>query len=219
MSGRGHVRNLIGMTFGTITVLSRADNDDLGHTQWVGQCKCGSTRTYQHSHLKRAKRCGAKGCRQHGPLPSNKCKRGHERTPENTYTYRGIKTCRECKRISTKLYQDRYPERYRESCRKAGLKWWKKQLSKNPAYRHNTHLKENYGISREDYDRMFSEQKGLCAICKNPPDGDKPLNVDHCHSTGKVRKLLCTKCNFGLGYFRDNISFLDAAAEYLKGFL
>src|SRR6187402_1147273 len=75
---------------------------------------------------------------------------------------------------------------------------------------------QNYGISAVDYDKLFSQQNGLCKICKNP-EADvypstgkiKSLSVDHCHTTGQVRGLLCSKCNKGLGIFKDSIEFLQ----------
>lgn len=83
-------------------------------------------------------------------------------------------------------------------------------------------LKKNYGITKEEYDLMFTTQQGVCAICGNPERAVKNksqtlrnLAVDHCHTTGKIRGLLCTHCNQGIGNFRDNPDFLTKAIEYL----
>lgn len=76
-------------------------------------------------------------------------------------------------------------------------------------------LLKEYGITREDYARMLEAQGGVCAICQGArPDG-KPLYVDHCHTTGAVRALLCTQCNTGIGMFGDDPDRLLAAAAYL----
>jgi hypothetical protein len=77
----------------------------------------------------------------------------------------------------------------------------------------NGHLKRKYGITSKDYDRMFEEQNGKCAICGKT---GKKLHVDHNHKTNKVRKLLCFHCNAGLGHFTENPKFLLRAIEYLK---
>ena len=58
-------------------------------------------------------------------------------------------------------------------------------------------IKKNYGLSRIKYDNIFNAQGGKCAICNT--DG-RELCVDHDHTTGKVRGLLCHRCNFALGY-------------------
>lgn len=82
-------------------------------------------------------------------------------------------------------------------------------------------LMKTYGLSNDDYVAMFESQIGLCAICKEPQQGvtkdgeARFLCVDHCHKTGKVRQLLCAKCNAGLGQFNDNPELLEQAVKYL----
>ena len=77
-----------------------------------------------------------------------------------------------------------------------------------------------YGITRDDYDRMLSAQEGRCAICYTDKvgRGHTHFHVDHNHATGKVRGLLCDKCNRGLGYFNDNASLLDVASKYIESY-
>lgn len=78
-------------------------------------------------------------------------------------------------------------------------------------------LRRLYGITLEEYDLMFSNQGGRCAICmKHQDEFKKKLHVDHCHTTGKVRGLLCQKCNQGIGLFNDDKDLLIKASEYLK---
>lgn len=78
-------------------------------------------------------------------------------------------------------------------------------------------LKKNYGITTEDYNKMFEDQEGCCAICgKHQKDINKKLAVDHDHVTGKVRGLLCHKCNIGMGHFNDDINLLGIVIEYLS---
>lgn len=80
----------------------------------------------------------------------------------------------------------------------------------------NTNLKKNYGITLDDYNRMFQEQNGCCKICgKHQQDLKASLHVDHNHMTGKVRGLLCHHCNVGIGHFEDNIVLLSNAITYL----
>ena len=98
---------------------------------------------------------------------------------------------------------------------------FKNWSEKNKARLRGSSLARKYGLSNEDYISMFESQIGLCAICNEPQQGitkdgeTRFLCVDHCHSTGKVRELLCVKCNTGLGQFRDNPEFLIKASKYL----
>jgi hypothetical protein len=71
------------------------------------------------------------------------------------------------------------------------------------------------GVTDADYDRMLNEQGGGCAICGNPPKSRR-LHVDHDHKTGKVRGLLCFRCNRALPNYVTN-DWMIAATEYLKG--
>jgi hypothetical protein len=82
------------------------------------------------------------------------------------------------------------------------------------------HLKRKFGITIEDYDRMFKEQDGKCKICSTESFGDsrcKYFTVDHCHDTGNIRGLLCNRCNTALGLLDDNVNVLNSAILYLKG--
>lgn len=83
--------------------------------------------------------------------------------------------------------------------------------------------KSLYGVTAEDYQRMFLEQGGNCAICKRPERAKsdrtgevKWLSVDHDHGTNVVRELLCSSCNHTLGHVGDVPELLEAAAAYLR---
>lgn len=73
-------------------------------------------------------------------------------------------------------------------------------------------LRTRYGLTLEDYNYMKSLQEKKCLICKS----EKKLVVDHCHISGKVRGLLCDKCNLGIGHFKDDIENLKRAIIYLE---
>ncbi len=79
-------------------------------------------------------------------------------------------------------------------------------------YRKAWELKHRYGLSVGEYHEMASKQGGRCAICQQEAD---PLVVDHDHATGKVRALLCHKCNRLLGFVNDDPAWLRAALDYL----
>jgi len=93
---------------------------------------------------------------------------------------------------------------------------------KHPDRVRSTDLKKSFGITLEQYNEMLEKQNGVCMICKNPEtvidnrtEQPRNLAVDHCHTTKKVRGLLCMGCNQGLGNFRDNPKFLAEAINYL----
>ena len=67
-------------------------------------------------------------------------------------------------------------------------------------------------MTLETWEEMIEAQQNLCLICRMK----EPNTIDHCHTTSKVRGLLCDPCNKGLGFFRDSISSLKNAIEYLE---
>jgi hypothetical protein len=88
-------------------------------------------------------------------------------------------------------------------------------------YNHVYRLRQRYGLTVDDYNKMLKAQGGVCAICSGPPAPFGPhklmrLAVDHCHTTGRIRGLLCPRCNQALGLMRDNPVFLLKATEYLR---
>ncbi len=76
----------------------------------------------------------------------------------------------------------------------------------------------NHGLTSGAFDKLFADQEGTCAICKEQLVlvGKTGLHVDHDHKTLEVRGLLCAKCNRGLGCFEDNTSYLKSAITYLE---
>lgn len=95
--------------------------------------------------------------------------------------------------------------------------WNKKNPSRRAAFNRKHNLSANYGITQSDYDSMLVAQNGRCAIClTDSPTGKwKVFAVDHCHTTGLVRGLLCNECNRGMGLLKDSAELLRKAADYL----
>lgn len=83
----------------------------------------------------------------------------------------------------------------------------------------DSHLRRLYGITLKEYNRMLEAQGHCCAICGGSEGMSlgRHMAVDHCHDTGMVRGILCSHCNRGLGFFKDNPELLTAAAKYLRG--
>ena len=121
---------------------------------------------------------------------------------------------REANREKQARWREANPETYRAAQRKS----YEVQRAKpgHLAEKRDRALKK-YGISRDDLDALIAAQDGKCAICKGAPTGKGDrLHVDHCHTSGKVRALLCHHCNTLLGLAGDDPARLRAAAAYLE---
>lgn len=113
-------------------------------------------------------------------------------------------------------------ENHCKICRRAYMSKWSKQAYTTAKGR-KANLRYNYGITPTEYRALFEAQQGKCAICGRPETSIddrtkqvKYLHVDHCHTTGKVRSLLCAECNAALGQMHDDperIRLLLAYAE------
>ena len=82
----------------------------------------------------------------------------------------------------------------------------------------NKNLKLRYGITLDTYNEMLDDQEFSCALCgtTEPNNGTGSFAVDHCHTTQRIRGLLCSPCNVGLGMFKENEDILNKAIAYLK---
>ena len=81
----------------------------------------------------------------------------------------------------------------------------------------NDHYKRTYGISLDDYNKMFNDQSGCCLGCKkHQSELKRALSIDHDHKTGEIRGLLCHKCNVVLGLIFDDVTILSNLIKYLS---
>jgi len=113
----------------------------------------------------------------------------------------------------------RYRKEHYEESLYAQRKWYysHKDISRKASRRRM--LRINYDMSEEDYENLYREQNGVCAVCKQPSLDGKLLAVDHNHKTGKIRGLLCSKHNRALGSFNDDIELLKEAINYLEKYV
>lgn len=133
-------------------------------------------------------------------------------------------TCGNVKPLS-EFYFTRTTGRYQTQCKDCKKEYNKRRISSmEPSdvkrARKDARLKHKFGISAKQYDIINSEQGGLCAICGKEEEtidwyGERSLAVDHNHDTGKIRGLLCYKCNVSLGWFNDRPDTIRAAIRYL----
>lgn len=134
------------------------------------------------------------------------------------------------KRDSAKKYRvanrDKINAKQREWCKlhpltKERQNFYKKGIGNKTKEKYliverNRKYLKRYGLTLEEYNLMNAKQNGLCWICNQPNITGQSLYVDHNHTTGKVRKLLCNKCNKGIGDFDEDISRIERAIQYLK---
>jgi len=145
----------------------------------------------------------------------------------NRATKDGFNTiCKACVAITRKKYKNsehgkNVEKRYRASSKDRRSEYYKKynktEKRKNWIREYNKYskMKKNYDLSKETYDKMITEQENKCYICKIQLNR---ANIDHCHKTGKVRAILCTGCNHGLGNFKENTDLLKKAILYIQYF-
>ncbi|MDE1868165.1 MAG: endonuclease VII domain-containing protein [Thaumarchaeota archaeon] len=131
-----------------------------------------------------------------------------EKFIKNKLSKDGIDTlCLDCNRKRVKAWRNKNPEKKLLQSRKEN----KSEVKKN------RELLYKYNISLEDYNKLFIDQNGCCAICKvHQKDLTMRLAVDHCHTSNKVRSLLCTNCNTLLGQAKESIEILTSAISYLQ---
>lgn len=105
---------------------------------------------------------------------------------------------------------------YRENHKEKVSAYHKQYRKQNPDRCRGYQLKK-FGLTVGDYNKMFSDQKGCCAICGvHQSEFKKRLAVDHNHITGQVRRLLCSNCNKGIGNLQEDIQILHKAIAYLQ---
>ena len=100
----------------------------------------------------------------------------------------------------------------------------RKKNKEDPRKVKNSYLKRIFKITLEDYEKLLEKQNNLCKICNKPETMKqtrsvnklRSLAVDHCHETGKIRGLLCGRCNNMIGYAKDNPNILRLGADYLE---
>jgi hypothetical protein len=109
----------------------------------------------------------------------------------------------------------KYPHSRCKDCDHARVKvYHKNNRAKVTKQQLISHRRREYGLTEEEYNNMVLSQNNMCAICNKP--SDRTLHIDHDHITGKVRGLLCSNCNLGIGLLQEDLIILDRAIEYLS---
>jgi hypothetical protein len=128
--------------------------------------------------------------------------------------------CSKCGELVPRYRVSKFRSSLCKSCSYKAARAWKAENPKAwERSARRSHLKKQYGITPEDFDRLLQSQGGKCAICHetNLRDvrGFRP-HVDHSHKTGRVRGILCGRCNKGLGALKDDVEIVRRALSYLE---
>jgi hypothetical protein len=117
------------------------------------------------------------------------------------------------------LWAGRWLNRFCKSCINEKHRIERAESKTNPVLKRkyqNYDLKKNYGISIDDYDKLLELQNGQCVICGKTGSSVRSLAVDHNHKTGKIRGLLCIKCNVWVGDLEKNPEIFGKIKSYLQ---
>ena len=132
------------------------------------------------------------------------------------YQKRYFKDYQEANKGKLKEYLRNYYIVHKGELIQKAISWNRSNIEQRKIITRKDKYLRKYGFSIADYDAMSHCQNGVCAICGQPNNNGKRLDVDHNHDSGKVRGLLCNSCNRGIGYLKDDAEVLLKAAEYLN---
>jgi len=139
-----------------------------------------------------------------------------------------MKTCRTCetKKDFSEFHKgitnkDGYRPHCKECRNKYNQEWYSENIDtvkSKYSYEKNKHykLKKTFGIGYQEYLHMLAAQDNCCGICGTDESGARAFAVDHCHTTGNIRGLLCGNCNSGIGHLKDDVELLKRAIQYLE---
>jgi hypothetical protein len=223
----------IGNKYNRLTVLNSAGTKDK-KAMWHCLCDCGNTKVVAGTHLRtnHVQSCGCYHAEMVAQLGrSNKGKSEGRGKPRKYEQYEGalgkvvgtmnrsekngavmyVVECSKCGETHTRNAKHLKQDQESQDCK------FYKPPNWSGFEREDAIIRRQYGISLKQFDELLEFQGGGCAICNKRIDGERRrMNIDHDHNTGKVRGLLCTGCNTGIGHLGDNIEGLKKALYYLE---
>lgn len=186
--------DIAGQRFGRWQVLRFASVTKFGEAEWLCRCDCGTERDVKGKSLR------------NGTSTSCGCISKEPRTDEPF-------------EVRNKRYQAQYRTRNRADRAQKLAEWRKANPELTTLAKRRTNYRIKYGLELEEVEAMYEAQGRRCAICRKDIvlGGRSGAKVDHCHKTGKVRGLLCSPCNTGIGCLKDDTQILANAIRYLQG--
>ncbi len=185
------------------------------------ECNICNTRLPLTSFYPTHLRC--KKCNNQLQLDNQRKRRGLSATRERLLAEdeTGMRTCTRCERtLPLVRHTLKYGQRVRQCADwiNADMRYSYKKRTETDQEGLREQQKRNarksrYGVTDDDYKRLVAEQGGRCALCSAEPTA---LTIDHCHKTGRVRGLLCNRCNTALGWLGDDADSAYRAFLYLS---
>lgn len=151
---------------------------------------------------------------------TRKCPRCKEELPiahfgKNRRNKNGVQTyCKTCTVIKVKESQERHKERYNKYQREYHQNLRDENLERARNFRRRRYVRAKYGITLGVYNELMGQPR--CDICSAEFSQVGKPHLDHCHTSGVIRGVLCSSCNIGLGHFKDDPVNLQLAAKYLN---
>ena len=127
------------------------------------------------------------------------------------------RVCQNCNKTYTLGVESTLHKYCSTECRRQWhyRKWKSNGGNRCPRKQKGYWLKNKYGITLDEYEDLLTVQNNKCAICGTPEPTGYNWHVDHCHKTGSVRGILCSKCNQALGLVNENIEILKSMEKYI----
>ena len=133
--------------------------------------------------------------------------------------YLSTKRCSKCRTVGGEFHKNkRQPDGFQNQCKACTAEAGRQDYEKHKRKRTSAGLERKYGISLDDYEQMSEDQDHACALCQEPEMVEgRRMAIDHDHETGRIRGLLCFKCNTSLGRVCDTQAALERLVAYVGG--
>lgn len=121
-------------------------------------------------------------------------------------------TCKDCHR---EYCRKRYESKREQICAQR-REYNARRQAEDPSYYRGRSIRNRYGITVDEYEKLLRAQNNRCAVCERQLDDSHRPHLDHCHVTGKIRGFLCQWCNTGLGMLNDSPERIRKLADYAE---